>query len=117
MSDLVSNGREYDRQEKDKKKRERELTDIRAILLTPAGRRFYWRILERGSIFHDAFCNDNTNGTNYNLGRQSLSRDFLNDLMEAKPEALTQMQQERMSEKKDEERKEDMKRQNDGGLV
>ena len=90
-------------QDKDKRKRDRELSDIRAIKKMPEGRRFYWRLMEAGGVFNDAFVSGDVNATNYNLGRQSISRLFLNELMEADPNALTQMQQERSSETKSEE--------------
>ena len=101
--DLIDNSKEEKRLIKGDKKRERELSDIRRVLQLPEGRRFYWRIMEKGAVFHDVFAGTDTNGTNYNLGRQSISRDFLNDMLEAKPDALAQMQQEREAERQSEE--------------
>ena len=102
---------------KQNRKRERELSDIRSILLKPEGRRFYWRIMEAGRMFQDASAGENTNQTFHNLGRQSVSRDFLNDLMESKPEALAQMQQERTSEEASEHRQEQEDLKKSGGLI
>ena len=94
------------------KDRERELSDIRVILQSPEGRRFYWRVMEEGNAFRDAYSVD-TNSTFYNLGRQAISRYFLNELLESKPTALSQMQQERESESKSREnkRKDELKEQ------
>lgn len=93
-NDLIDHSKEEAANKKLEKKRERQLSDIRRVLQLPEGRRLFWRVLEKGGVFRDAFANENTNGTNYNLGRQSLSRDFLNDLLEAKPDALQQIQNE-----------------------
>lgn len=116
MSDLVQNTKQEKIDKRNKRKRERELSDIRAILLKPEGRRFYWRVMEAGAIFQNPSAGENTNQTFHNLGRQSMSRDFLNDLMEAKPEALAQMQQEREAEDTSEylQEQEDLK---SGGLI
>ena len=81
-------------EEKKKNRRFRELSDIREIVATPVGRRFFWRLLSMGGLFRDAFSGDSVNYTNYQLGRQSLSRDFLNELLEAKPSAFQEMQRE-----------------------
>lgn len=116
MSELVDNSKQEKVLKKADKRRERELSDIRFVLKSPEGRRFYWRLMEKGRVFHDVFCGDSTNGTNYNLGRQSISRDFLNDLLEAKPEAYVQMQQEREAEDENERRAQKFD-QEQGGLT
>lgn len=87
--------------------RERDLSDIRFVIKSPEGRRFFWRVMAEGGVFLDAFSSD-TNSTYYNLGRQSISRRFINDLLEAKPEAYVQMQQERESEAKSRDNIEDL---------
>lgn len=117
MNDLIDNSKAEKVEKKNNRKRERELSDIRSILLKPEGRRFYWRVMESGRIFQDAFAGENTNVTHYNLGKQGISRMFLNDLMEAKPEALPQMQQEREAEERHEylQEQEDLKK--NGGLT
>lgn len=116
MSELVDNSKEEAKHKKLDKKRERELSDIRRILQLPEGRRLYWRMMEKGGAFKDAYATD-TNGTMYNLGRQSISRDFLNDLLEAKPDTLTQMQQERAAEEESDRLEEEMKKKQSGDLV
>lgn len=88
---------EQKKQKKAERKRERELSDIRFVIKSPEGRRFYWRVMEEGGVFLDPYQPE-TNPTYYGLGRQSVSRKFLNELLEAKPEGLSQMQQERESE-------------------
>lgn len=117
MSDIVDNSKEEAKYKKLDKKRERELSDIRRVIQLPEGRRLYWRLMEKGGAFKDAYCGEYTNGTNYNLGRQSISRDFLNDLLEAKPEALTQMQQERDAQDESDRLQEAIDLKTDGGLT
>lgn len=99
------------------RRHERELSDIRAILMLPEGRRFYWKLMAAGSPFIDAFNSENSRLTDYALGRQSVSREFLNDLLEARPEAYAQMQKEREAESKADEQQEELERQQSGDLV
>jgi hypothetical protein len=101
--DLIDTKSQDRLQDKDRRKHDRDMSDIRAIIKMPEGRRFYWKIMEAGGVFQNAFVACDVNATNFNLGRQSLSQLFLNELMEAKPDALQQMQNERASEAKSEE--------------
>jgi hypothetical protein len=118
MEDLTVDPTKIELDERKKKRRERELSDIRKILQLPEGRRFYWRVIEEGAVFNDAFAGSGyADQTMYNLGSQSVSRRFLNDLLFAKPEALQQMQQERQAEDKDDKLQEDIIRRRNGGLV
>lgn len=106
---------EEKRKKKSERKRERELSDIRFILLRPEGRRFIWRVLEEGRVFHDAYTPD-SNTTYYNLGRQSISRDFMNDILAASPDAMSHMSQERDAEDKIELLKEQEEQERTGVL-
>lgn len=115
--DLLDNTVNEKIEKKNNRKRERELSDIRALLLKPEGRRFYWRVMESGKVFNDVFCGDSVNYTNYSLGKQAVSRLFLNDLMDAKPEALQQMQQEHDAEEQGEYRQEQEEIKKSGGLI
>lgn len=117
MSDIIDNSKEEAKHKKLDKKRERELSDIRFLVRTREGRRFIWKVLERGRVFVDPFAGDSTNGTHYNLGRQSISRDFLNDILEASPEALGQMQNEQRSESQGEEIQEKIEDEKSGRLI
>lgn len=117
MNELTEKPMAIKTAKRESRKRERELTDIRSVLLTPQGRRFYWRVMESGAIFQDPFCGVDTNATNYRLGRQSISRDFLNDLMEASPDALAQMQREQASLDASDLRQEQEDLKNSGGLI
>ena len=114
---LIDTSKQDRQDKKSERKRKRELSDIRFVLKSPEGRRLYWRIMEMGQVFQNPFCLDSTNGTNYNLGRQAISRNFLNDLLEACPDILIQMQQERESEEASERRLEELENKQSGDLV
>jgi len=80
-----------------KRRRVRDLNDIRVILKSPEGRRFLWRTLSKAGIFRDSFTL-NSNQTSYNEGRRSTGLDLLIDLHDADVLAFARMQQEFMSE-------------------
>lgn len=90
------------RRERDERKRDREKSDIRFILKSPEGRRIYWNIMSETGVFRLSY-NGDTNNTLYNEGRRSVGLNMLNNLLDAKPEAFSQMQQEFAAEKKIEE--------------
>ena len=114
---LFDTSNDEKKQKKSDRRRERENSDLRFVLKSPEGRRFVWRYMEKGKAFQDPFCFENTNSTHYNLGRQSISRDLLNDVLEAKPEVYEQMVNERKAEDEDDKRQEELDRKQDGGLV
>ena len=87
-----------------KRKRDRELNDIRVVLAGPEGRRFMWRVLSEGKIFVDGYVHgDGGFGTTYSTGRRSIGVWALSEVMEAKAESFMQMQREHASEAKREE--------------
>ena len=91
-------------EDKAKRKRERELNDLRSILATPEGRRFIWRVLSEARIFNDGYTHGDAGyGTTYNCGRRSVGVWALAEMMEAKPSAFMQIQNEVASEAKNEE--------------
>jgi hypothetical protein len=103
MNDFIDTSKQEKVQKREERKRERDLSDIRLILKSPEGRRFYWRLMSEAGVFHRSFAGD-VNTTLFNEGRRSLGIDLLNDLMDAKPTAFNEMQQEYASERKNEER-------------
>lgn len=87
--------------ERDKALRERELSDIRFIIKSPQGRRFYWRTMGVTKMFAESYIpGDEGYGTTFNVGRQSVGQWLLKELLEAKPDAFIQMQNESLSESK-----------------
>ena len=81
----------------DKRKRQRDVGDLRRILKEPEGRRFVWRLLGKAGIFHTSFAL-NSNQTAFSEGRRSIGLDLLIDLNEADVGAFAQLQSEYMSE-------------------
>lgn len=114
---LIDTSREDSAAKKTEKLRLRELSDIREVCKTPAGRRLYWRVMEAGSPFRNSFCGENTNGTNYNLGRQSVSMEFLDDLLTTDSRIYRQMQEERESEAQSEENIKKLDKAKSGDIV
>lgn len=96
-NDLIDTSKQESLQERDKRKRERELSDIRTILKTVEGRRFYWRVLAEGEMWKVNF-NGDVNQLIFDNGMKNMSAIFMKDLLAAKPEAFIQMQQEYASE-------------------
>ena len=72
--------------------REQELEDIRAVMSSPAGRRFVWRLLEVGNVFRPCFTGNSQ--TYYLEGKRELTLTFYADVMEACPELFWEAQRE-----------------------
>lgn len=81
---------------KTKKEEERErrevLNDIIAVMGTPPGRRFIWRILEGANIFRAIYGTDQD--IFRQLGERNLGLKLMSDIIEAKPELYLLMQKE-----------------------
>lgn len=88
-SDLESVKRE---QERIKRKREIEIGDIRHILSSAEGRRFYWRLLEASKLFGNVMTGNSW--TFFHAGEQNIGKMFFADLMESEPDAFAIMQRE-----------------------
>lgn len=77
---------------KAKTQRERDLDDIRGVLSTKPGRRFYWSLLTECGVFKTSFV---TNATIYYLeGKRAVGLKLMADLMEASPESYLLMTKE-----------------------
>lgn len=90
------------------KEREKWLQDIRWVLSTPQGRRFYWGLMARCKAFKAEFV-ESTNLTYYRQGQRSVGVGMLDDLMDADAEKYLQMVQENSAK----ETREDIKRDRD----
>lgn len=88
------------RLENEKLEREILLNDVRHVLSSVQGRRFVWRILDMAGVYRSSFTGNST--TFFNEGARNIGLRVLSDVMDAKPEAFLQMQQE---DKKRKERK------------
>lgn len=88
------------RLENEKLEREILLNDVRHVLSSVQGRRFVWMILDMAGVYRSSFTGNST--TFFNEGARNIGLRVLSDVMDAKPEAFLQMQQE---DKKRKERK------------
>ena len=79
-----------------KRRKAHELSDLKAILKTPQGRRFIWRLWNKCGIYRNPFT-PNANQTGYNSGRMSIGQEVLIDVMQANVSAFAQIQQEHIS--------------------
>lgn len=98
---LVTNAADK-RQVKEARKREtrsrdRELEDIRAVLKTREGRRFYWRLMERCRAFSSVF---DASGSKvyYNAGQQDIGHFLIAEMSEVDPNILVLMMKEERDE-------------------
>jgi len=77
---------------KEESKRDRELNDVRFILSSAQGRRFYWRLLSSSRMFETSFTGNST--TFFNEGMRNVGLIFMGDLSEADPDAYIKMMKE-----------------------
>lgn len=100
-SDLIDTKKEDKAKVKDKKRRIRQLGDIKKILSMPEGRRFFWRMLSKTGMYKTSFTG---NSTTFMLeGKRQIGLFILNEMMSADNTAFAQMQQEFFSEATSEE--------------
>ncbi len=81
-----------DLQELERKRRERDLNDVRKVLLSPEGRRLIWRLMSYARIFKPSYTGNSE--TFFNEGRRDVGLLILEEVMAAKPDSFTQMQKE-----------------------
>jgi hypothetical protein len=74
---------------KGKRKREQELEDIRSVLATRQGRRFFWRTLIMCHVFETSFTGNSQ--TFFNEGERNIGLKLFADLNESDPEAYLKM--------------------------
>ena len=82
--------------EEQRRKRSKEIDDVRKILKTPEGRRFIWKLWSLSGIYRNPF-NLNSNLQSFNSGRMSIGQELLIDVNEADVTAFAQMQNEHIS--------------------
>lgn len=76
--------------------RQKEIDDVKAMLKTPAGRRFFWRLWAICGIFRNPF-HPNSNQHSFNSGRMSIGQGLLDDVNEADGSAFARIQNEYVS--------------------
>jgi hypothetical protein len=98
---LIDNAAQKKLEAKNRRRREKELGDIRKILSIPEGRRFYWRVLSKCGVFHSSWTGD-VNQLLVNEGHREIGIIFLDDLLEASPTTFAQLQREHKSNNEEE---------------
>ncbi len=73
---------------------ERELEDVRSILLTKEGRRFFWKYLGECGLFKETHCGERTHDSAFKEGQRSVGLYLLRAMNASVPEAYSQMQKE-----------------------
>lgn len=76
--------------------RQKEIEDVKKILKTPEGRRYFWRLLSKCGMFRTSFT-PNSNLTAFNEGKRDIGLDTLIEISEADGSAFAQMQNEHVS--------------------
>lgn len=79
-----------EQKQKDKFKREMEIADLKAILTTPHGRRFFWRVLGYTGPLRQTFDHSGS-VTGFNEGRRSVGLWLWSEMESAMPEAYIAM--------------------------
>jgi hypothetical protein len=88
--------------DKTKKAKEREKRDMLAVLSSPEGRRFLWRIMDFCGAFRSPFS-ESPEYTNFNAGMQNVGLFIFDEITKANVAAFSQMQREHAAEKKQDE--------------
>jgi len=84
---------------------EQRLEAIRAVLQTPEGRRVFWDLLVRASVF-ESIWNPNVQ-IHYNAGRQDFGHQLMADLLVADEDGYDLMQREARARQRQEDRETD----------
>jgi len=79
-----------------KRERLKDIDDLRKILKTPEGRRYFWRQLGRCGIFHNSFSL-NSNQTAFSEGQRNVGLSLLIEINETDITAFAKMQNEYLS--------------------
>jgi hypothetical protein len=76
---------------------QRERADVADLLKTPAGRRWFWRMLKHCKVFETVF--ESSARIYYNAGIQDVGHFVLDQITDASPEAFLEMIRENREEK------------------
>jgi hypothetical protein len=76
-------------QERQRRERQQQLSDIKAILATPEGTRFYKRALDKCGTFRLSFTGNSK--TFFNEGQRNIGNFLLAEMMEACPEKFVEI--------------------------
>ena len=96
-SDMEAKNRELTKEAR--RKRHREVSDMKKILSMPEGRRLMWRMWSKCGIFSNPF-NPNSNQSAFNAGMMKIGQDLLVDVNDVDALMFAKIQQEYVSELK-----------------
>lgn len=92
MANLADKGQVGRMEAVARRRRDRELNDIRAVMSSESGRRFVWRLLDRakvfGSVWHPSAL------IHYNSGQQDFGHFIMSEITESSEDAFVQMMKE-----------------------
>ncbi len=86
----AANEKQVKEREKDaQNERDQELEDVKTILDTPAGVRFFIRLMDEGRVFSTSFTGNSQ--TFFLEGHRNLALKFFNDVAEACPDKVADL--------------------------
>lgn len=83
------------------RERRQELEDVRYIVSTPPGKRYFRKLLERGSVFATTFTGNSQ--TFFKEGMRNMALGILADVSEAAPEMIVDLMIRKDTEDEEEE--------------
>lgn len=81
------------KEEKQKIKRQGEIEDLKYLMQSHQGRRFFWRLLSHCQVYHSIF-NTNALTQSHNAGMQDIGHFVQGEIVQASPENYIKMQNE-----------------------
>lgn len=101
-SDALNEVKDTDKKEEEKKKaikRQIELEDVRYLMQSQQGRRFFWKLLGHCQVYGSIF-NTNALTQSHNSGRQDVGHFVQGEIVQASPENYLKMQSEHQIKEK-----------------
>lgn len=80
-------------EQKQKLKRENDLDDLKYLMQSHQGRRFFWRLLGHCSVYNSIF-NTNALVQSHNSGKQDVGHFVQGEIIQASPDGYLKMQSE-----------------------
>lgn len=81
---MTTDKRREEERARAERRRKLELDDVRKLLGTPEGLRFFWRVLDLAGIYRTTFTGNSH--TFFNEGRRAVGLEIKADLLEVDPE-------------------------------
>jgi len=76
---------------KKRSQRQQEKEDLRKVVSTDYGRRFYWRLLEKCNVLGMSYTSGDPYNTAFNEGRRLLGNSLLKEVHDFAPESYVTM--------------------------